>query len=188
MGAGCLWQNTDHKYISFDQSVFGRYETRGCWAFEAGFGHWGGGMGTTVFTGQSDEGPDYTDAHARLNNYELNLSVQYDISCPYMQEHCPVMRRIRTFASLDVSPTWAHASLLYNDGQDFTRPAVSHRKNDFQLWTGLSETMIYSINDHFNLVSNAGFRINPAQVFSTPDKDYQPNARLYWQVGAAYKF
>lgn len=188
MGTSCLWQNTDHKYISFDQSVYGRYETHGRWAFEAGLGHWGGGMGTTVFAGLSDEGADYVDAHAKLNNYELNLSVQYDISCPYMQEHCPVMRRIHTFASLDVSPAWSHTNLLYNDGEDFTKPVTAHKKNAFQLWTGLSETMICSINDHFNLVSNAGFKINPAEIFSASGNNYQPDARLYLQVGAAYRF
>jgi hypothetical protein len=105
-----------------------------------------------------------------------------------MQEHCPVMRRIKTYASLDVSPTWAHTNLLYNGNENFTKPATAHVKNEFQLWTGLSETMIYSVNDHLNLVSNAGFKLNPAELVSGAGNDYQPNLRLSWQLGAAYKF
>lgn len=186
MGASCLEQGFDHKYISFDQSVFGRYETGSRWAFEAGFGHWSGGMKTNVPAGMN-EGPGNIPAHARINNYEMNLSVQYDITCPYMQEHCPVMRRIKTYASLDISPTLSYTRLLYNDTEDFMAGETAHRKNDVRLWTGLSETMLYQLNDHVNLVSNVGFKVNGGQLFN-PGNDYEANFRFSWQVGAAYKF
>lgn len=187
-GAGCNWQGTEHKYISFEQSAFARYESGHKWAFEAGIGHWGGAMKTGVGTVGPLDDYSYTDAHARVNTYEMNFSLQYDISCPYMQQHCPVMRRMHTFISLDVSPSWSRTNLLYKDNENLFLPATDHISREFRLWTGLSETMVYDLNEHINLVSNAGFKIDPARLIATPDNNYQTNARLSFQVGAAYKF
>ena len=185
--------NADNKIANkgntpvWDKQIYARYQTKGRFAFEAGFGHYkmnqksfGNDIITGCFTPYIPL--NYTETHDFL---EYNLSAQYDISCPAIP--C-----LKSYIGVMLSPTMRYSNVTYTSKHMETGELETYSSNhqSLNIYTGLSHYMEYCISKHLNINSQASFRIDPSTFFSQQFSPayYEPNTRFSWQLGMGYEF
>ena len=204
-GASCWMQRaagdnfkleaTPGGHVSWDQEVFVRRETKGKWAFEGSLSH--GSLSNRQTKTIIDDFPPYTFSGDivttnRMDNFGLRLSAQYDITCAHMQA-CPLMKHLRSYAGLSITPTVTYFRKSY--ASDITNIDLSgpEGRSNFDVWTGLSHTVIFAATKHFSISAVAGAEMSPARFFSgshltTAAGQYDPATRMSFRIGGAYRF
>ncbi len=180
---------SDH-HISWEQTLFARYETKNRLAFEVGLNHNKLKQYGVVSWVLGDEGLDGETTRSTTHYTTLNVSIQYDITCPHMQE-CPVMKKFKDYVGVMVAPVWVNQKTDHY-GEDFTRTNVDHsvKSSQVQIWAGLNNTISYALCDHLNILSVVSFQVQPEDFFSKskPANRVNADSRFSYQFGIAYKF
>lgn len=183
----------------WDKELFVRYETKGRLAFEAGatqynYQHAGiwDNSGCIV-----DYEPLYFDAPTsenlitttNVNMIDLSLGVQYDISCIFLKEKCPIMKNMRSFVGANVIGKMANVETRsvdrrISDGQVNETVYRDFGMQDIHL--GVNHTLTYSIKRVY-LTSVVGYSISTA-IFqqNITSNDWPVGSKLSLRVGVGY--
>lgn len=178
--------------LSWDKEIFLRLETKGKFAFEAGMGHYSIGQRSEIRQ-ESLGGSNHTIlvVRDRSQHVEWNLSAQYEISCPTLQDKCPLLKKIRSYAGVIISPTLSRTTTTtYTSGNaaDITATGYeSSRRDVWNVWTGLSHTLIYEYSPKWYFTSSLRMQVEPGETFNNTT-GYHRDSRLGLQIGAGYRF
>ncbi len=170
---------------SITKSVFARYASKKRWAFELGFSH--DQLKSTDVYEQGCFGPEYyTTSDYTMKYYGVNMSVQYDITCSHLRS-CAVMKKFKNYIGVVVNPTYIDMH-TYTHAMEGYPPHESSNYN-LQVWTGLSNNIVYQFNENISLSSVCSFQLEPGQYLSIFNRGYPSTSatRFTFQVGAAYK-
>lgn len=182
----------DVQNITWDKEIFLRYETKRRLAFETGITHYKYDYPIDLRDGLEyanlDFAPspyEFIEGSGTVNAYAINLSAQYDISCPFLKDHCPVFKNLRSYIGINLMPTISSGSQSItsrrkSDGTIFTEESTSPASIDFQ--AGVSHTLVYTINK-FYLTTVVG--INYTEFSSYPFIG-GPNFKGYARIGVGY--
>lgn len=182
------------KHNYWQKQVFGRYETKKKLAFEATAGQYNYSFSSTPDNFQYFAPPAHEPikVDVRNNTFELGFSAQYDLSCSYLKEHCPVFKNFRSYLGVNMNVLHTKSAQTYtnksnSDGTIFKTEQVSPAWTD--LYIGLSHTTTYSFK-HIFLTSSASFMTNPlsgnGNIF--PRATGVSNTTLSLMAGVGYKF
>jgi hypothetical protein len=100
--------SNDAYYNCWNKEIAGRYETNNGLAYEISLSNfsWKDGYGLTRNRWGQDNARGYTYSdywyQEKNNHFVLNTSVQYDIICPKIKEHCPAMKRFSNYMGITV--------------------------------------------------------------------------------------
>lgn len=127
-----------------------------------------------------------------INNYAVEVSVQYDITCNAFKS-CKLFRNLESYIGLSVIPTLSHVrySRLY-EGGDFESEPLTYRSgsyNEYMLYTGLSHMLKYNLSRHIYFTSKASLSVDPFNAFSAYYRNNWGRPVLAsWLIGAGYNF
>ncbi|HRO42742.1 MAG TPA: hypothetical protein PL009_07890 [Flavipsychrobacter sp.] len=177
---------------TWDKEMFVRYNTKGKFAFEAGMGHYAFSNQVTrtdygcVYDANANIAAMYAhDVYEKSQNLEWNLSAQYDLSCPALQEKCPLMKNLKSYVGVVVSPTLSrYTTTSYSVEGNYTN---KNSRDEWSLWTGLTHSLVYKIDSRLYLSSTMRMQIDPANFFSKqPAGSSVRDSRLGMQIGVGY--
>jgi hypothetical protein len=191
----CFTNSVDGQNTTWDKEVFLRANTKGKFAFEASLGHYAFDNSSRLATSDFFPHPgwypqDYQpiSLRERSQNVEMNLSLQYDMTCAGMQS-CPILSKLKSYVGVVVTPTVSYTkteitSRRNGDAMMYTSTAT---ESSLAVWTGLSYTLIYNLCEHMYLTSAVRYQIEPNKIFSdSPGAGSNPDNRLGLQVGLGY--
>ncbi len=199
-------RNTKGQNITWDNGLFLRYDSKKRFAMEVGFAHY-------YYRNDLSENPTDPNVHddwyteyehnQYVNNYELELNFQFDLSCKKLKA-CTFLKNLENNIGLSIIPTLANTrySRLYSGGHWDYVP-LTYRSGvykEFKLYAGLTHTLKYNINNGLYLTSKASISLDP-DYFQEYGLDYVTNyapfihtdgyarfARASMQVGIGYNF
>jgi hypothetical protein len=118
------------------------------------------------------------------------LSAQYDLTCPALQEKCPVFRNLKSYLGVVATPTLSRNTVAtrYVDGvSDGSLKQRTDSKDEWSLWTGLAHTMTYNLCEHMYISSAVRLQVRPDEFFSNASTASR-DSRLGLQIGVGYNF
>jgi len=190
----CFSRENGRKHNSWDKELFIRYNTKGKLAFEASLGHYSLHNSYTPDQLTYFAPPEYvvTNVNERSQSLELNLSAQYDVTCPALQQKCPAMKRLKSYAGVILTPTLSRNTIktTYVDEVSSSDPKTSvSSKDEMTLWTGLTHTMVYSVCEHLYVSSALRLQIDPNSFFDKHESGtFSRDSRMGFQIGIGYNF
>ncbi len=178
------------KHNYWEKQLFMRYETKGRLAFE---------FSTTQYNYTYDEAPriletfapmDHEPLALKIQNYNIDfsLSVQYDLSCPVLQDKCALMKNFRSYIGVTAvailnERTEIATNRYYSDGRVAESRIRQTNINDMQF--GINHTTKYSFNRFF-LTSTVTMTISPWGIDSFVPMAQSENSMLNLRIGAGY--
>jgi len=184
---GKCFGNSAHN-ATWDKELFVRYQTKGKLAFEAGMGHY---AATASYA--QPEGPypavgeiPYYIAAEKSQNIEWNLSAQYDLTCPALAAKCPLMKRMKSYAGVILSPTLSRNTTERKPVDNYNLQSRETTVDDWALWTGLSHTMIYNLNEQLYVTSSVRLQVDPNKFFDDAGALKSRDRRMGLQIGFGY--
>lgn len=181
-------EGVKHNY--WEKQLFLRYETKGRLAFE---------FSTTQYNYTYDEVPQVLQTFAPMdhepialriqnNNIDFGLSVQYDLSCPALQDKCAIMKNFRSYIGVTAVAILAERTEIatnryYSDGRVAESRIRQTSINDMQF--GINHTTKYSFNRFF-LTSTVTMTISPWGIGSFAPAAYTENSMFNLRIGAGY--
>ena len=180
------------KHNYWEKQLFLRYETSGRLAFE---------INSTQYRYSYHEEPiiwdctfvppthETVDIEVTHRNIDFGLSAQYDLSCPFLQERCPLMKNFKNYIGLTAKSglnerTDIYTSRALSDG-NITEDRTQHRYVD-GIHLGINHTTKYTFG-RFYLTSTATVTVNPWDLGSFAPAAYNENSRLSLRIGAGYR-
>jgi hypothetical protein len=182
---------TNGQNKTWDKEIFFRYQTKGKLALDVSMGHYGLKHTEGVDGMIVDPGPGgyiYQGLNERSQNIEWNLSAQYELNLPCLQA-CPLMKKMDNYIGLVMSPTLSltKTEVSYHRLNDGSNHVASRTDNQLNLWTGISHTMIFRLNEQFNIMSVVAFRAQMDRLFEGKQNiQGYPDSRMSWQIGLGY--
>lgn len=188
----CFFSNSSSNGSTWDKEIFIRMKYSRNVALEASLGHYSY-QGRYQSAGLPEvQLPDYQyqGVSERSQNVELNLSLQYRLSCPALEAKCPLMKKLDSYLGLVLTPTFSRTSLdnRYVNESNAASYVSSSVESEFSLWTGVSHTLIYQVSPQFYLSSSARFQVDPNSIFDQTSAFKARNGRIGLQVGIGYVF
>lgn len=191
--------SNDAYYNSWNKEIAGRYETKNGLAYEISLStfSWkdGYGLERNVWGQDNAGGYTYTDKwyQEKNNHFVLNTSIQYDIICPKMKEHCPAMKRFSNYMGINVGlmKVYTKETISYTiEETGELRERRSYNTNT-NLVLGVVNTLVYR---HSNKVSftatiNANTMGIPTYktLFGTRNSLNDFNTTINTSIGIQYK-
>ena len=179
---------------TWDKELFFRYETKGRLAFEASGTQYKYGYNYGPFISECapwfpPTGEDLGGS-MKYNMIDISLSAQYNITCSYMQEHCPMFKNLKSFLGVSIGAayertTMTNTSRQFSDGQIINDVAKGSGIVNPQI--GINHTLTYSLK-HLYLTTVAAYTVQPGNTtqytFST---DGYPNSKFSARIGVGYR-
>jgi len=187
--------NTFSNHYSWEKEAFVRRESKKHWAFELAISHSnsGGNSSSNSYStcGVYEGGPLGTRyGQTFISSYAVNLSVQYKIAFGIFKSN-PVLRHIRSYAGIRLSPTWMTVKGNYHFDPTINSSAYAYNQEDHTrvLWGSFIHTFSYDVTRHLSFSSLAAFSISGdyfGRYMAWPAE--QPRGKISLQLGAAYRF
>lgn len=189
-GSGtCFTNSLDGQDKTWDKQIFVRYRTAGKLAFESSIGHYAFSNHYALEGNDGSQGQYFSGIIERSHNIEWNLSAQYELSCPGMTA-CPTLRKVKSYVGVVATPTLSRTRthLELTRISDGITNSIVEKTNEFTIWTGLSHTLLYSINDQFYLTSAVQLQIDPNRFFEKNSGVVRTaDSRFGLQLGVGYQ-
>lgn len=194
-GASVDIRNTSDANISWDKEAYFRLETNKRIAVEAFVTHY---SSDTKYETREFWGGDFFSApyyskisnEVNSNQYTFGASFQYDITCPMMKEHCPVMKNISSFIGLD-------AGIRYNNEKgtqygvrdaDGVIERMDYTNNYADVLIGLSHTVKYNLSEKFYLISTTRAMLDTKNLSNAPYAISRNDSHIGFKLGVGYNF
>lgn len=176
---------------TWDKELFLRYEIKGRWAFEI--------TGTQYYNNYHITPLDFEyfapptsetlDIYSKSNNVDFAVSAQYDISCNYLKEHCPLMKNLRSFIGVNVGVGYRRTTEIYTQKQ-YADGMVTKENYKYQSLTspqvGLSHTLTYSLGKVFITSSTTMMLLPFSNQTNWMYQDNYYNSKLSLRIGVGY--
>ncbi len=191
------FSNTGSSQRTWDKELYIRYHTKGRFAFEVSAGHYAFREIQTgsIFDCIIDpvENISYSvvrNVYERSQHMEWNISAQYDISCPALQEKCPLFKNLKSYVGVMLTPTLNRVTTSTEYFKDGGTLRADDARDNWNIWTGLNHTLIYNLCDRMYISSAVRLQVDPSNLFNTaaPSSVYQRDSRLGMQIGLGYNF
>lgn len=185
----CFSSAVDGQNTTWDKQLFVRYKTRGKIVLEASMGHYAFKNRQVSTEYECIYGENNITAMTARNiyeesqNVEWNLSAQYDLSCPALKEKCPLMKHLKSYMGVELTPTWSRTTTKIGSDESLLS---SETNNEWSLWAGLSHTLIYDISDRVYITSALRFQIDPNKFIDKSGVIRNADSRLGFQMGLGY--
>jgi len=151
-------------YNSWNKEIAGRYETKNGIAYEISLSNfsWKDGYALTSngWGGDNAGGNTYSDYwyKEKNNHFILNTSVQYDIICPKIREHCPAMKKFSNYLgiSVGVMKVYTKETISYvieETGEHRDRRAYNTNTN---MVLGMVNTFVYRYSNRVSFTATIG--------------------------------
>lgn len=174
--------------LTWDKELYGRYQTNGKLAFESRFSHYSYNQNTPAPIEYYYEQPSFlrNDGSTLTNSYILGLSAQYNITCSYMKERCPIMKNISSFIGVDVAGVFNNQQYNYTATRtiDNAQIQMSETSSNYNILVGLSHTTIYNLTDKININGTARFMMQPSDFVNANSM----GSHISFLVGIGYLF
>lgn len=189
----------DAYYNCWNKEIALRYEANNGMAYEISLSNfsWKNGYGLTGNRWGQDNagGYEYSDYwyQEKNNHFILNTSVQYNIICPKMKEHCPAMKRFSNYMGITVGfmKVYTKETISYiieETGENKERKSYNTNTN---LVLGMVNTFVYKHNNRISLTATIG-----ANAMRIPTLNYgyamhnnlsDRNTTINTSIGIQYK-
>lgn len=178
-------------FFSWNNEGYIRYETKGRFAFEVRAGHYNFKDASEYKPGILEFLPSelsYPEpiiaVNVRTDNYYMALSTQYDITCPAMKEHCPIMKNIKSFVGVDIAGMYINELNNIEDGGtgDVLRQVNNPRCN---MQFGISHTLQYQLTEQLNINSSVRMMVSP---YDFAEFNTNKSSQMNFMLGAGYNF
>ncbi|MCB0699936.1 MAG: hypothetical protein H6551_03340 [Chitinophagales bacterium] len=129
----------------------------------------------------------YWDSKSTTNVIVGGISAQVDLTCPYMQDHCPMLKNIRNYIGFDVAGTYAR-EVINQENTDPTYQVAPRKYDDkyYFMQYGISHTIIYQVSPSLNINTALRAMIQPSEFSSYT---YSPsNTHISGVFGVGYTF
>jgi len=156
--------NYDASYTGWNKEIAGRYEARNGLAYEISISNFswkdGYGLERNVFGQDNAGGYTYTDNwyEEKNNHFVLNTSLQYDVICHKMKEHCPTMKKFSNYVGITVGLMKVYTKETINyvieeTGEQRERRAYNTNTN---IVLGMVNTLVYKHNNTLSFTATIG--------------------------------
>lgn len=177
-----------HSY--WEKQLFLRYETKSRFAFEFNTTQYNYGYHQTPLMLQTYFPLDYEPLSLEIQNHNIDfgLSVQYNLSCPFLQDKCPLMKNFSSYLGITAvavlnERTEIATNRYYSDGRVAESRVRQTNINDMQF--GINHTTKYSFNRFF-LTSTVTMTISPWGIGSFVPMARAENSMLNLRIGTGY--
>lgn len=180
---------------TWDKQLFVRYQTKGRFAFEAGATQYQYGFNRDPSLMSPGFATPTSKTISSRENYSLTdvlVSAQYDITCPYLQEHCPIMKRLRSFIGINTGLTMIRETST-NTGRSFSDGSINRNVYKNTYWVapivGLNHTMTYTFNRLY-ISSVVSYMVQPGYIQPTSygaDGITGTNSKISLRIGLGYR-
>ena len=194
-GGNCFSNSIDGKNMSWDKEIFVRMvsPSNSKLVFEASMGHYAlkntyNGNDLNTFAPQQ---PQIVRIKERSQNLEWNLSAQYNLTCPMMQDKCPLMKKIKNYVGVVLTPTLSRnvtETDYVNNVTESTIKTSTTSRDEFSLWAGVTHTIVYNLCDHMYITSAARLQVDPNKLFDKSGSERSRAGRMGVQIGVGYNF
>lgn len=181
--------------LTWNKEAYIRYETMGKLAAELRFQHYRSSEEANTYPLLYLEyDQPYTYSHYTSNiisdNYSASLSIQYDITCPYLKEHCPIMKKVSNYIGIDASVLSIRdiyiTSAQREQDKEYYTTINRENYNHMYYSLGLSHTLIYKLSENININSSMRVSIAPSDFSESFGKSSVSHIGLL--IGAGYTF
>lgn len=203
-GAGINYQVYDmqeRKDYSWVNQLSIRYETKKKLAFELGFEHNYTAFNHTpndnhrVYFESSFAPPSIQELSRKvqMNRLALNLVAQYDITCPALQQKCPLLKRFKNYIGIQISPSrtlYTEDSRLLDLRDNRTITDNRYRYSFYDISIGFSNTMKYSVSTKLDVVANISILMGTGgfgSAYSDASWTYRANTLVNKTIGVNYR-
>ncbi len=183
---GILRGSVDGQHLSWDKGMFIRYDAKKGFGLQLGLTQ--NSLKYQSVEQSFDGEYSFSPRFFKANYVTVNLVAQHDLTrlCGCGQA-CPVLKKIKNYVGATISPTFVRNKTMSKSNTDGNVYAMNF--TEFQVWAGVNNTLVYSFNEHVNLMSVVSIQMDvlpfgSSLVIST----LQPDLRYSFQLGAAYKF
>ncbi len=122
------------------------------------------------------------------NNFDFGISAQYDLSCSFLRDNCPLLKNFKSYLGITALTTLndrtdAYTRRAFSDGnitEDRTRQTTL---SDLQV--GINHTTKYSFHRLF-ITSSTNITLSPHNLGSFAPMAYGENSLLNFRVGVGY--
>jgi len=185
---------------TWQKEVFTRYETKKRLAFElsgtqyndaeAGIWHSSGCI-VDYEPLLTFEAPTQENilTYTSYSMVDVSMGVQYDLSCPFLQEKCPFMKNFRSFLGVAFIGTFGNVTTYstnrrLSDGDVTT--TEQNQRGLYNLNIGINHTTTYSFGKVF-VTSMVGYMASPFTDYSISTDQPIENSKLSLRMGIGYK-
>lgn len=193
VGAKDIGRNSNQ--FTWDQEVYIRMQTNKKLAIEARFmhyalkDHYSRTVNTGVLMFPAETQFTYYDVKTSANRYVASISIQYDITCPFKKEHCPVFKNIRNYIGIDIAGAYSReTTTLKNTDLTSQFYIPTGKDNYFNMQYGLSHTIIYQVSKTFNINMSIRGMLQPGEFDSYNTSTGIGNSHITAIWGAGYTF
>lgn len=127
--------------------------------------------------------------YTSYNMVDISLGIQYDLSCPFLQEKCPLMKNFRSFLGVAFVGTIGSAT-TYSTNRSLSDGGISttelKQKGLHNLNIGINHTTTYSFEKIF-ISSMVGYMASPFTNYSFSTNQPIENSKLSLRMGIGYK-
>lgn len=191
-GDKCFTSSGGHN-ITWDKEIFIRAvsPSNSKLVFEASMGHYAlknTYSGSDISTSEPSQ---ILKIQERSQNLEWNLSAQYNLTCPMMQDKCPMMKKLKSYIGVVLTPTLSRSTTNtdYVDNViDNTIKTSTTSRDEFSLWAGVTHTLVYNLCDHMYITSAARLQVDPNRLFDQSATERTRVSRMGVQIGVGYNF
>lgn len=191
--------SNDAYYNCWNKEIAGRYETKNGLAYEISLSNfsWKDGYGLTRNRWGQDNAGGYTYSdywyEEKNNHFVLNTSVQYDIICPKMKEHCSAMKRFSNYMGITVGLMKVYTKetvsyIIEETGELRDRRSYNTNTN---LVLGMINTLVYRHNNKVSFTATIGANAmgipTYKTLFGTGNSLNDFNTTINTSLGIQYK-
>lgn len=185
--------NVHGQNMSWDKGIFLRYDAKSRFSMGFGITHNSFKNDYLEYYNRPDvfDAPYYTKADFYDNNFEMEFTVQLDVTCNKLKA-CPLLKNIESYVGLSITPVinYGKSEIIY---QSLYAMQPTSRKNQgfglYYIYTGLNHTIKYNLDKNIYVTSTASLAIDPFSIFSEYVTDpFWRMGRVGLQIGAGYNF
>ncbi|MBS1782097.1 MAG: hypothetical protein JSS78_03435 [Bacteroidetes bacterium] len=188
----CQTNAINGQHITWDKAFFVNYKSKKHWLFELSGEQYAFNQGNIKETYGCDYNAVYNTyalwvnrTHETSQNYTINLSIQYQVSCPKIESKCKLMARLHNYVGITISPTFSKNITKYGVEESVQTKSIQHETT---FWSGIQHSLRFDLNKRIYLNSYVLGQINPMDFFS----DYsilqnKRNVRMNVGLGIGYR-
>lgn len=127
--------------------------------------------------------------YTSYNMLDMSLGVQYDISCSYLQEKCPMMKNFRSFIGVAAVGTYGKVTTRSTDRSLSDGDITTTERTGsglYNLHIGVNHTLTYSFGRLY-VTSVAAYLVSPFSETYTSHNQLTPNSKLSFRAGIGYR-
>lgn len=176
------------KYLTFTKEAFIRAQARKHWSVELNVAQSFHDFGTkSAYITDEWSGMQYwAYSDAKENRFDVNLNVAYEISCPCCSSRCNRQPFWKNYIGLTAGPSILTENKTGNTSGVY--PDYEKTIGLTELWTGLTNTIVVSVNKHLSISGHFSWKVNLSEPIFSSFPSSTIDSRFLGALGIGYQF